>query len=377
MRTTEVAVVGAGVIGAACAHRLANAGVRVTIIERSTPGSGASGASAGGVRQQNRDPRELALARYSVRLWTSLEAELSADVGYRRSGHITLAETEQEVVAATAMVARDRAAGLDIELLDTAVLPDVAPGLGPSIRAGAYCATDGYADPQRTTSAFVAAARRSGARILTRTRVTSLARRAGRVVGLETSRGKIACDLVVNAAGAWAGRLAAMAGSELCIEGVALEMARTAPAPRALGPVLASLHRPLSLKQGADRTFLIGGGRVGRARTGTFKALPVKAHALLAYADAAAVLPAVRGVRIATTWAGLEALTPDAVPFIGILPGIEGMMVVAGFSGHGFALAPGVAAVVERLVAGAIPPVDVSALGFRAAVMSGAHESRS
>lgn len=368
MRTVDIAVVGGGVIGAACAYWLSKAGARVLLIDRSTPGSGSSGASAGGVRQQDRDPRELALARYSVRLWTSLEAELAVDIGYRRSGHVTLAESGSEARTVAAMVERDRAAGLEIELLDVIALRDVAPGLGPTIVAGAYCATDGYADPVRTTRAFVRAAHRHGAAIAVRERVRGVAVRGGRVEGVETSKGRVACDIVVNAAGAAAGEIAKMAGAQLRITARALEMARTAPAPRSLGPVLASPTRPLSLKQTSDRTFLIGGGRIGRARLRTFDATPIKSHGALAYRDAAAVLPAVRTAPLRETWAGLEAFTPDGVPFIGILPGVDGMVAAAGFSGHGFAIAPGVGVVVERLIAGAEPPVDVASLGPRRAV---------
>jgi len=361
MRRADVVVVGAGVIGSACAYRIARSGANVILVDRAAPGGGASDTSAGGIRQQNRDRRELLLAVYAIRLWTSLESELSADVRYRRSGHITLAEAEPEVDTLRSSVEQQRSDGLDIALLDADELRDVAPGLGPTVLAGSYCPTDGHADPARTTRAFVRGAKRAGASVLNECRVSGVSVEGGRVVGLETTRGAIACDRVVNAAGAWGGRLAAMAGVELPITGRALQMSRTAPVPRALGPVLGSLHRPLSLKQTPDGSFLIGGGRPGRMDIERFTASAARPEVVRAREDAIAVLPAVRGARLRSWWAGLEAFTSDGIPVIGPLPGVDGIIAAVGFSGHGFALAPAVGVIVERLLAGSTPPVEVDA----------------
>ncbi len=361
MRRADVVVVGGGVIGASCAYYLARGGAKVVLVERATPGAGASDASAGGVRQQSRDRRELPLAMYAVVLWTGLEAELAFDVRYRRTGHVTVAESEQEVATLRSSVEKQQADGLDISFLGRAELADVAPGIGAGVLGGSYCATDGHADPVRTTRAFIRAAKRAGARVMSQCTVTDVSVRDGAVDGLETTGGPIACDRVVNAAGAWGGRLAAFAGAELPITSRALQMCRTAKAPRALGPVLASPTRPLSLKQTPDDTFLIGGGRLGRADVDAFTARPEEEQVRHAHNDAAAVLPAVGRAPLKTWWAGLEAFTPDGIPVVGTVDGLEGMVAAVGFCGHGFALAPAVGVVVQCLVTGTTPPVDVSA----------------
>lgn len=364
MRTVDVVVVGGGVIGSSCAYRLARAGLTVVQVERARLAVGASGASAGGVRQQARDPRELPLARFSVGLWAKLETELEADIEYRRAGHITLVEREEDLPLLTARVARERALGLEITVVSGPELRELVPGLTPAAMAGSYCSTDGHANPTLTTRAFAAAARRAGARIWQQTRLLGVEVRGGRIVGVRTSRGPIACDWLVNAAGAWAGRVAALAGLELPTSAKALQMVRTEPLPPLLKPVLAAMGRRLSLKQVPNGTFLIGGGWPGRLHLERFRATTIPANVVDNAREAFAVLPPLASARLQSWWAGVEAYTPDELPIIDAPGSPAGLVIAAGFSGHGFALAPGVGVVVERLIAGAAPPVDLAA--FRA-----------
>lgn len=364
MQSADVVVVGAGVIGSSCAYRLARAGLRVIHVERARPAVGASGTSAGGVRQQARDLRELPLAMFSIGLWANLEAELEADVEYRRDGHITLVEHEQDLPLLSARVARERELGLDITVVSGPELRELVPGLTPNALAGSYCPTDGHANPTLTTRAFAAAARRAGARLWQHTRLTGVEVRGGRVAGVRTSRGPIACDWLVDAAGAWADRVGALAGLDLPITARALQMIRTEALPPMLKPVLASMRRRLSLKQVPDGTFLIGGGWPGRVDLERFRAITIPASVTGSPKDAIAVLPRLAEARMVSWWAGLEACTPDDLPIIDAPSSPLGLVIAAGFSGHGFALAPGVGVVVERLVTGADPPVDLAA--FRA-----------
>jgi sarcosine oxidase subunit beta len=375
MQTADVVVVGGGVVGSSSAYRLALAGLNVIHVERARPAVGASGASAGGVRQQARDPRELELALFSIGLWTTLESELEADVEYRRDGHITLVEDVEDVPRLEARVTAERVAGLDIWVAGPAELRELVPGISTNVLAGSYCPTDGHANPTLTTMAFAQAARRAGARSWQQTRVTGVQVTSGRITGVTTSRGPIACEWLVNAAGGWADRVAAFAGVQLPIQPRGLQMIETVACAPMLKPVLGSMRRMLSLKQVPSGRFLIGGGWPGRIDVERFQASVLADSLAASPAEAIAVLPALAEVDRARNWAGFEAFTPDEVPIIQSFDSPRGLIVAAGFSGHGFALSPGVGVVVERLVTGGTLPVPVVQFGVERFARSDAHQA--
>lgn len=360
--TTEVAVVGGGVIGSSIAYHLARAGVRTTLIERREIACAASGASAGGVRQQGRDPRELPLAMRASTRWATLEEELGADVHYRRGGHLTLAETEAERDTLAAAVATQRAAGLDLVLLDGDDLRAVAPAVAPQVIAGSYSREDGHANPGLTTRAFADAAARHGATLLTGTSVTGLATNGGRVVGVETERGTIAADAIVLAAGAWSRTLAAGLGVELPIAPMGLQMLLTEAAPHCLDPVLGSVGRRISFKQLPSGQFLIGGGWPGDWDLADSRGVVRPASVWGSAQAAAALIPAARGVGLADAWVGIEARAADDVPILGPVAGLAGLIVATGFSGHGFQLSPAIGQVIAELIVEGAPSIPLGAL---------------
>src|SRR5690606_17280236 len=151
-------VVGGGVVGTSIAWHLARRGADVSLIESRSIAAVASGASAGGVRQQGRDPREMPLAIAAIARWKNLEDELEADVHYYRHGHLQVYETPEGVAAGIESIADQQALGLQIELVEGAALRELAPGLADHVIAGRYTANDGHANPGLTTKAFAAAA---------------------------------------------------------------------------------------------------------------------------------------------------------------------------------------------------------------------------
>ena len=211
----DVVVVGGGVEGCSIAWHLARAGVRVAVLERWQIASAASGASAGGVRQQGRDLREFPLAFRAIDRWRNLEEELNANLDYRRNGHATTCEHEADLAELAKYVLIQRSAGLDLALVEGDDLRQLIPGIAPTVIAAAYSPEDGHANPAKTTQAFADAARRFGATIQTDTEVTAVTKRGDRVTGVETSAGPILADTVVLAAGAWSGELATGIGVDL------------------------------------------------------------------------------------------------------------------------------------------------------------------
>ena len=365
METADVIVIGGGVIGGACAYYLARTGVNVILLEKTEIASGASGGSAGGVRQQNRDPAELPLAMAANPMWKTLEQELGADLEYRRGGHLTLAEHEEQLPALQASVERQQARGLDIRIVRGAELRDLVPAAGPQIIAGSYSPEDGFANPMSVSKAFPAAARRLGARIYTHTEVAAIRREGSKVVGVDSSRGPMASRWVINAAGVWAPALSSKLGIDLPIRPVALQMMVTEKAPSLLRPVLGCLGRGLSLKQMPQGQFVIGGGWPGIPDMAAGRGWPKIGSPNGSACQVTAVLPATSGLLVLRTWNSLEAKTIDELPVLGEVDDLRGYLLATGFSGHGFALAPSVGTVIAELISTGKASVSLDQLNVR------------
>ena len=356
---TAVAIVGGGLMGLSAAVHLRRADptVTVTVLERARVGDAASGASAAGVRALGRDPAERPMALESLRRWPDLARELGGETRYQRGGGLRVALDAGAWRDVSAWVAEQRAAGLPIDVVDATTAMSLAPGLTTECLGGAYCAIDGHAEAQPTVEAFAVAARRGGVRIEEGVGVRALTVERGRVIGMTRSDGaRQPCDVAIVAAGAWSAALLASIGVDLALETRALQMLLTEPAPKELTPVVGCFDRGLSLKQLDDGRYLIGGGwpaRITDEGANRFEVLDDSVRGSLEVAST--VYPPVAKAGLSRSWAGLEAFTPDGLPVIGPVPGVEGLLVAAGFSGHGFALSPVVGDVLSRLALGRDP----------------------
>jgi sarcosine oxidase subunit beta len=372
-----VVVIGGGVIGSSIAYQLARRGARVTLLEAREVASAASGASAGGVRQQGRDPRELAIAMRAIAMWPTLADELGADLDYIQQGHLTLADDEAQLPALEARVAEQRAGGLDVYMLYGDELRVVAPGVAPSMLAGAYCSTDGHANPIWTTKAFADAAARHGAQVLERTPVTGLLVEGGRVRGVQTPDGPLAADRVIVAAGVWSERLCANIGVTLPIEPDPPQMLLTTPFPHGLDPVIGCVGKLLSLKQLRTGQYLVGGGWPASAYLDRERPIALNRESSVtgSAATCAAVWPVLREASVMRVWAGLEARAADDVPILGDVSGIDGLLVATGFSGHGFALSPYIGVLLAELATTGQTPIPIDDLALTRFQTGGTHVS--
>ena len=359
-RGTDVAIIGGGVMGCAIAYELATRGVPVTIIEQREVAASASGASAGGVRQQGRDLRELPLALRAIPRWPGLADRLGVDVEYRRGGHLTLIEDETLLAPFAKGVVRQREAGLDIRLVEPRELAAIMPGIAPTVIAGSYTPEDGHANPILTTKAYADAAVRAGAILRERTTVAGFRTDAeGRVTAVETTDGAIPCRWAINAAGAWAGAVARLAGTEIPLRPGCYQMLVTAPAPHLLDPVVGCVGRPLSLKQVPGGGFVVGGGWAGTVHLENGRPGTLGAHIAGSAAACTGVLPLLRRLPLVRAWSGMEGESPDGIPMIGPDPAVPGLFHCCGFTGHGFAISPEVGALVATWLAAGESPYDV------------------
>jgi glycine/D-amino acid oxidase-like deaminating enzyme len=307
----DVLIVGGGVIGSSIAYHLARSGARVRVYEQAAPAvaPSASWASAGGVRQQGRDPREWPLALEAARRWLKLDQELGAPTGFVQGGHLHLVEAESDVAALEQRVQNESRAGMNIRMLNPTGIYQIAPAVKPGVLAAAFTPDDGQADPRRTTAAFAAAAQRRGAEYFNGSHIDTLVASDGRVRGIRLSGVDVLADAVVLATGVWTNALTRPLGCELPIEPRAPQMLLTTPGPRALAPTLTAVNRPLSLKQLPSGEYFIGGGWptdiVEDRSAQTCRVRPESVAG--SWAVATEIVPGVANQRVAERWDGLEA----------------------------------------------------------------------
>jgi len=369
---TDVLIVGGGLAGVATAYYLARAGVEATLIERYDLNAQASGANAGSLHAQI--PHEpfvtegeawartfapaMSLLVDSIRLWTGLEAELGADLEVSVGGGILLAATEAQRRDIERKMAIERAHGLEVRWLDRGELERVAPYVAPDILGGAFCPTEGKANPLKATPAFARAALKHGARILGHRTLLGLAAE-GNGYRAETSAGPIHARRVVNCAGAEAGRVAKMLGLELPIEGHPIQVNVTEPVAPFIPHLVYFAGEKLTLKQAKNGSLIIGGGWPARWSSVAERPAVDLASLRANLATAAAVVPKVASARLLRVWPAIVNGTADWKPILGEVPGLPGFFMNM-FPWMGFTAGPISALITAELVLGRKPAIDLS-----------------
>ena len=364
----NVVIVGGGIVGLSSAYALAERGASVTVCEKGSIGGGNTERSAGGIRAQFSTPVNVELSLESMRVWDSFEERFGIDVEYRRTGYLFLARTEEAAATFRENVAMQTARGVPSEFLSPADALEYCSGLRPEAFVGAtYSPTDGFADPHLALQGYAQAADEAGASLLTKTAVTGVCREDGRVTGVETEAGRLEADYVVNAAGAWARRVAAMADVTLPIAPKRRQIAIVAPETPVpeTDPLTVDLERGSYFRPERDGDALVGGHVVDADPDYDPDGYPTSfdfdwaAAALESAADWTTYFGPESGLK--RGWAGLYAVTPDHHPILEET--IPGLITAAGFSGHGFQHAPATGRIVAELVLdGEASLVDVDPL---------------
>lgn len=365
--TADVVVIGGGVVGASTAYHLAAAGVKhVVLVERADAvATGSTGACAGGFRYQfsSRINIELSLASVPMILGFTREHGLPLDVV--QDGYLFLVRDEREWDEFRAGAEFQRSLGVDTQLLTGEEAAAIAPGIAIDDVVGAtFCSDDGIADPAGLTQGYATLARRAGADLRLGVEVNAIEAEVGAVTAVRTTDGVISTRTVVNAAGPWAGTLAATAGVRLPLEPIPRMVLTTGPFPGAPDRRTLVIDAATSYyfhKEG-DGVLTGMGGRDERPSFSTDVDLRFIEEELLP--TAVRVFPPIEHAGVAGMWAGLYEMTPDRHPIIGESP-VRGLFLANGFSGHGFQHAPVVGKLLaELIVDGSTRTVDISSLGL-------------
>ena len=341
----EIIIVGGGITGAAAADALARERHAVTLIEKHGIAAMASGRTLGGIRQSGRDAAELPLARAAIAMWAGLIDTLEVDVEYRRSGNLRLARTPAEVEVIRALVESQRAQGLDLYFLpDNTAVREIAPAMSPNVLAASFCPSDGHANPIKATRAFADSARRHGATIREGVVVTAIRVARDRVVGVDTTAGFIPVERVIVAAGVDTPGLLAPLGIELPLSTKVVSVVQSEPLRACLDQVFGVANADCAGRQELDGRLRFTNGLRDRSvdpARWTGDSLAPSADIISDLVTLVAhVLPIAGDARVSRTWSGLIDLTPDALPVIDVPESVAGLVVAAGFSGHGFCLGP-------------------------------------
>ncbi len=409
----DVVVIGAGIAGTASAYFLAEKGVKVLLCEKGRVAGEQSSRNWGWVRQQGRDWAELPIMMEANRIWRGLAAKTGeADLAFTPSGCLYLADSAAGLAKYETWHELAKRHQLDTRMLTAAEVAARVPGLQGRCAGGMVTESDGRAEPFVAVPALARAARVLGASVIETCAVRCLDLEAGRIAGVVTERGRVRCERVLLAGGAWSNAFAANAGVDLPQLAVRSTAARTEAAPSA--PYEGNISTSgLAIRRRADGGYTVATGDLAehylspasfRYFTKFFKLLQVSAkdvrlrpaapkgdpgawgrprrwtaedespferQRVLNPAPAAAAVrkiearlparfPALAGVKLAEAWAGMIDVTPDAVPTLGEDETIKGFYIATGLSGHGFGIGPAVGRIMADLMEGRAPGHDLT-----------------
>jgi glycine/D-amino acid oxidase-like deaminating enzyme len=363
MRSCDVLVVGAGVAGCSVAYELAGAGLSVVVAERGAVCSRSSALNAGGIRQQFSQETSVRAGMETVRLLGRFEEEFGVDPAFRQAGYLFLHGGGDDARVLERAAALQNSCGVPTRMVDNAEVVRLVPGINVTDVAGAaFNPTDGYVDPNSVVAGFARGARSRGAVVMQDSPVTSIERRGARISGVVT-RGEeeIAPDVVVNAAGAWAPSIACLYAGSLPITARRNDIfiLDRSPAP--------DVHLPLTIDLVTGQYFHSEGKGLVAGLAESF-VVPDPPAAVAVDWDVLPVLverlvhrlAGIESAGVSHGWAGLIETTPDDNPIVGWTH-LDNVYTIAGFSGHGMCLAPGLAPHAAREIRGATPdlPLDI------------------
>jgi len=340
--TADIVIIGGGVMGTSTAYHLALRGHRdVLLLEReSFFGMQATGKCAGGIRFQFGTEINVRLSLLSLPMLDRFEEELDQPIDLRYCGYLFLLTEEDDVVAFRRNVEMQHRLGVGIEWLEPAQIATLAPLINlEGVLAGTFHAHDGLADPNSVVQGYVSGARRLGVKLLNDVQVTDIRVEGGRVQSVVTDHGEVTTPVVVNAAGPWAGVVGGMAGVDIPVVPVRRQIVVTGPIPEVPPDFPFVIDFAQSLYFHREGLGILT-GMSNPNQPVSFDQSVDDEWELVHLEAAMRRVPILERAGLASRWAGLYEVSPDAHPILGRIPQVEGFYCVGGFSGHGFMHGP-------------------------------------
>jgi glycine/D-amino acid oxidase-like deaminating enzyme len=368
--TGRLVIIGAGIIGSACAYFAARAGWQVVVVERGLPASGTSSRGEGNILLSDKElGPELDLARYSLDVWKGELAEFAPRWEFEAKGGVIVASTPASVESLERLTATQTAMGVESTWLDPQALREVEPHINPAALAGALYPQDSQVQPMLAAAHLLRLARDHGAEVRLDEEVLALVRRGERVVGVRTAHGEVCGDAVLNATGTWGGELAAMAGVRVPVlprRGYVMVTQPLPPMIRHKVYAAEYVDNVGSADEGLQASPVIEGTPAGsiligssRERIGFDSAVSTQALARIAR-NAAALFPFLTDVRIIRHYHGFRPYCPDHLPVIGHDDRAPGLWHAVGHEGAGIGLSVGTAKLLVQSLDGQEPDLDLT-----------------
>jgi sarcosine oxidase subunit beta len=360
----DLIIIGGGVMGCAMAYNLAREGLKPVVIEKSDIGGEASGANGGGVRQSARNLKEMPLAIESIQIYGQLHEELGMDLEYVREGNLRLCTSEEELNTMRESVENQKAANLELEMLDRKQILKLNPYIGEKVLGASFCPTDGHVNPFLVTYAYFQKAKSLGARFFTHEEVKDIRLLKNKVSAVITDKQTFESDLVVNAAGVAGRKVANMVGLDLPMRPVFSEAMITEPYPPLFKQMIGHAKGLFYGRQTVHGSFFWG-GFVGTEQFIHRGGKPLFHFIAPAISDMVIdFFPVLKDVNVIRTWSGLIAQMSDGLPVLGYTEQVPGFVFATGFSGHGFGLAPVIGRLMGELIMDCQTSIPISDFCF-------------
>ena len=357
----DIIIIGGGIIGCATAFELAKRGRKdILLIEQQYLTSGATGRCGAGIRQQWGSVLNATLALESTHIFENLEdyTEYQGNCGLNQGGYLLLAYTAKEWAQFQLNLEVQHSLGIQSRAVNLQEAQEIVPHLNTDGLHGAtFCAKDGHADPFHSTFAYAQAAKRLGVDILTYTEVTDLKTAAGKISGVKTTKGDFTATTVLNCTGYNASKIMDMIGEEMPVYPDRHQILITEPVTHFMDPMVMSFERHFYVQQTPHGSVIMGFGDPNEPISYNIKSswqfLEMMAGTVCQ------TLPALRGLRVVRQWGGLYDMTPDRNPVIDEATNAAGLWTAAGFSGHGFMVAPRTAILLANKLCGQEDKLDI------------------
>ena len=374
----DVIIIGGGIIGSSVAWQLSRRKKKVLVVERKDVCSGSAGATDGVVGYHTKKPGlQLDLAVQSIEMFKTLNRDLETNVEYGlEAGGMQPVEDKDQWDMLEAMASEQRKSGVDIRMITAEEACSIEPNLNPDIYGALWSPTGGKVNPLAMTFGFARAAKRLGAVYLTETEVTQILTEGGRAVGVNTTAGEFRADCIVDAAGAWAGKVAALAGIDLPVKPRKGQLLITEPIgpflratvqcamynvikfrPETIkDPTVLKIGASLSIEQQESGGLIIGGTRefADFEEENTFEAVETMVKRAVRF------FPALKDVSIIRCFSGFRPYTPDGLSMMGEVRTLPGFYMAAGHEGDGIALSPVTGRLMAELIAEGKTSYDIT-----------------